>query len=1311
MKYNSITSQIMINDPSLASEKRFWETQLVGQHVSAFPPDFSSHMNPNMETLSFDMPQELLVCLREKVNNSDIGFFIYLLAALKWMLCKYRYTDTVIVGVPVFGLDSPNKRINDMLLVRSDIHSSLTVKEWLNLVKSNVLQADSNHNFPVVDYMQKIHVTNEVQGGIHTSIRMDGLHHQEYGQNLQHDCMIHIRHRETNIQIDFVYDAALYARESIEQVFQHWMYALQLFGNSSELQLNELELLTADGMKNQQHWASRDEWLGRGKTLIHTRFEEIARLYANRTAVVSEQEELSYQELNNRANILAHHLRDRGVKEGTIVGLMLERSIDMIVAILGVLKAGGAYLPLDAEYPQERLSYMLQESGASLMIADQPLDWDIGLIVLSEMNWNVVRGNLVPVNRDNDLAYMIFTSGTTGQPKGVMVEHKNVIQLLLANGKFNFGPMEVWSCCHSFCFDFSVWEMYGALLYGGKLIIVSKMTARNPRDLLNLLRREKVTILNQTPTSFNMISEEEMERQDTGLYLHTIIFGGEKLNPGILRKWKSKYPIVKLVNMYGITETTVHTTYKEIDEADIELGVSNIGVPLNHHSLLVLDDNMKRIPIGAIGELYVSGECLARGYKNNQALTDERFIPHPYKSGDKCYRTGDLVKWNRNTELVYIGRKDQQVKIRGHRIEIGEIEQTALHCPFVTDVFTKLIQDDDQQKLCLYYVSQPIVPNKELRQFFDDKLPAHMIPTYLISIPIMPITINGKVDKNQLPDPLSALSMPREIRRASEINERVVSDVWQSVLKVDELSLDDSFYELGGDSIKAIQIASRLHSQGMNVEVEHILKYPILADLIPFIDNCNDQVLHKVFTGETQLTPIQHWLFEYPHEFVNHYNQGVMLFSDQRFDAEVVEKIFKSITDRHDSLRMTFNICNNVIVPYINERSGKYFDLEVIDYRGVQDYRTQLECEADKLHSKINIQQGPLIKILIAKANHGDHLLIVIHHLIVDGVSWRILLEELDIELRSLKNGSLSVRRPTTSYHEWSNYLYELSESDTLQAQRGYWKFIKDCTQPIFERANGTSKFKPVETEVEVLFTVEETRVLVKEIHHAFNTRVHEILITALGIALHNFTGDTEFVIDLEGHGREVTDSGISLTKTIGWFTSIFPFHLKVSAQDLTGIIKQTKEQVRNIPNGGLGFGVLRYLQSPSIIDRSLDLKSDILFNYLGEFDSSIEGSIFSLSDINAGKPTHPDITSKYVLEINSLIVEEKLRVTFTYDSQQLDIGAIESFTRDYKEQIIKIMHFCKGRAKQEKTLSDFAYKQLTNDRLSAIQQYLENIN
>ncbi|MBX5604766.1 amino acid adenylation domain-containing protein, partial [Pseudomonas aeruginosa] len=549
---------------------------------------------------------------------------------------------------------------------------------------------------------------------------------------------------------------------------------------------------------------------------LQQRFEEQARQRPQAVALILDEQRLSYGELNARANRLAHCLIARGVGADVPVGLALERSLDMLVGLLAILKAGGAYLPLDPAAPEERLAHILDDSGVRLLLTQghllERLPRQAGVEVLA-IDGLVLDGyaesDPLPTLSADNLAYVIYTSGSTGKPKGTLLTHRNALRLFSATEAwFGFDERDVWTLFHSYAFDFSVWEIFGALLYGGRLVIVPQWVSRSPEDFYRLLCREGVTVLNQTPSAFKqlmaMACSADMATQQPAL--RYVIFGGEALDLQSLRPWFQRFGDrqPQLVNMYGITETTVHVTYRPVSEADLEGGlVSPIGGTIPDLSWYILDRDLNPVPRGAVGELYIGRAGLARGYLRRPGLSATRFVPNPFPggAGERLYRTGDLARFQADGNIEYIGRIDHQVKVRGFRIELGEIEAALAGLAGVRDAVVLAHDGVGGTQLVGYVVADSAEDAERLRESLRESLkrhlPDYMVPAHLMLLERMPLTVNGKLDRQALPQPDASLSQQAYRAPGSELEQRIAA-IWAEILGVERVGLDDNFFELGG---------------------------------------------------------------------------------------------------------------------------------------------------------------------------------------------------------------------------------------------------------------------------------------------------------------------------------------------------------------------------------------------------------------------------------------------------------------------------------------------------------------------------------
>ncbi|MDV2115424.1 amino acid adenylation domain-containing protein, partial [Alcaligenes faecalis] len=644
---------------------------------------------------------------------------------------------------------------------------------------------------------------------------------------------------------DFALVSQVHVAVGAQRMVQYLHHALEHLVKL--LQERDSSPLRAFSLLPPQETAQLADW-GRAKAQyqvdepIHALIEQQARNRPHDTAVLMDENSLTYEALNEQANRLAHYLIQHGVGRESRVGLAVERSLEMVVGLLAILKAGAAYVPLDPDYPSERLAYMMQDSGIRVLLTQEhlltelPQDQAIAVILLGDaaITQQSSLNPGLPVHPES-LAYLIYTSGSTGRPKGAQLSHANVVRLLSATQPwFDFGPQDVWTQFHSYAFDFSVWEIFGALCTGGKLVLVPYLTSRSPHDFLQLLQREKVTVLNQTPSAFGQLVALAQGTMPA-LALRKVIFGGEALEPKRLQPWMDVFgdAMPGLINMYGITETTVHVTYRPIVKQDLAQMGSPVGAAIPDLGLYVLDSELNRLPAGVAGELCVSGAGLSRGYLNQADLTSERFIADPFSErGERMYRTGDLARWTQAGQLEYLGRIDHQVKVRGFRIELGEIESQLLALEGVREAVVLAHGAGAETRLAAYislkatYEFSPA----DLRQRLGEVLPDYMVPASVLILEALPLNANSKVDRRALPDPEFIASAVYEAP-VGEVEEQLAR-IWSDLLSVERVGRHDNFFELGGHSLLAVQLVSRI--QGLmkrQVEIKDVFLQPTVASL------------------------------------------------------------------------------------------------------------------------------------------------------------------------------------------------------------------------------------------------------------------------------------------------------------------------------------------------------------------------------------------------------------------------------------------------------------------------------------------------
>jgi len=808
---------------------------------------------------------------------------------------------------------------------------------------------------------------------------------------------------------------------------------------------------------------------------IHRVFEEQAARFPGRIAAVLDGAELTYRELNQKANKVAHYLQRRGVGPEIVVGLCVERSLEMLVGMLGILKAGGAYLPLDPHYPRERLEFMLADAQAAVVLTqEQFAEWfghTGGEIICLDRSWSAIEqedgANPRALVFSENAAYVIYTSGSTGRPKGVIVSHANVIRLFAATQNwFRFSQNDVWTLFHSYAFDFSVWEIWGALLYGGKLVIVPYFVSRAPEVFYKLLCSQRVTVLNQTPSAFRqLIRAEENAAHSAGFDLRYVIFGGEALDLPSLKPWIDRHGDERphLINMFGITETTVHVTWRRIREADLRArSGSVIGGPIPDLQTHVLDDQFNLMPAGGIGELYVGGRGVARGYLNRPELTAARFIPDPFSSeaGSRLYQTGDLVSCLAEDELEYLGRMDQQVKVRGFRIELGEIEATIMQFSGMREC--AVIADDDGnsgKRLLAYIATTGEIATEHLRSYLRQKLPDYMVPAAIIPMQQLPLTENGKVDRRALPRPelQQAVASGTYIAPRTAV-EATLAEVWAESLGLRRVGIDDKFFDLGGDSILSIKVRAKALEQEIDFSLQQLFENPTIRALAPHVAGAaaaNGNAPHqKPFTMISDddrrklpsdaedaypLSQLQAGMVfhsEYSPDYIVYVSS---LHLRLRFDAVAMQAALDQLAVRHQMLRTSVAVSGFSQPLQLVHRAVR-LPLRVEDLRHLSPDNQRQEIDQWLCHEsqrRFNWSEAPLFRFYV-HLRDDDSIQFSISEPFLDGWSVASLLTELfERYLALLKEESLPIEPLASSYQDFVTLELEALHSGQC---RDYWK-------------------------------------------------------------------------------------------------------------------------------------------------------------------------------------------------------------------------------------------------------------------------------
>ncbi|MFL6196133.1 MAG: amino acid adenylation domain-containing protein [Thermoanaerobaculia bacterium] len=1018
----------------------------------------------------------------------------------------------------------------------------------------------------------------------------------------------------------------------------------------------------------------------------------------DRPAVVHGEERLTHGELAARADRLAARLRALGVGPDVLVGLFLERSADLVVALLAVLKAGGAYLPLETSLPRPRLSFMLDDARPSLLLTRTGL-----LPALPEHSRVVCLDELPEVAGDGgdggpaarpaagNLAYVLYTSGSTGLPKGVAVTHGGLANYLLwAAEAYPAGEGRGAPVHSPLGFDLTVTSLFLPLLAGRCVELVPE--AAGVEGLAAALAEGGFGLVKLTPAHLDVL-RRLLPPGRVAASASAFVIGGEALSGEQLAFWRENAPGLRLINEYGPTETVVGCAVHELPPTILPAGPAPIGRPIANTRILLLDRGLRPVPIGVPGELCIGGAGVCRGYLNRPALTAEKLVPDPFgPRGERLYRTGDLARRLPDGTMEFLGRVDRQVKIRGFRVEPGEIEAALAATPGVREAAVVAREG----RLVAYVTGGAAV--RALQERLRERLPEPMVPAAFVALETMPLTPNGKVDRKALPAPdQPAASAGYVAPRTRE--EEILAGVWAQVLRLPRVGVNDNFFELGGDSILSVQIVSRARQAGLLFTVRQIFEHQTVAGLALYATATEAAAAagRGPVTGEVPLTPIQRWFFAQGFADPHHFNQALRLEAREPLVPAALERALAAVVEHHDALRMRFDPATG---RQENAAAEPATPFHQVDLSALPTPRQgeAYEWAAADLQAGFDLAAGPLTRLCLFS---GGRLLWVTHHLVVDGVSWRLLVEDLEEAYRQAAAGRRPALPPkTTSFQEWSRRLAAHAASGELAGELEHWRETARVPVPRLpvdsagSSAGLTGLADLVGDEATVSFelTAGETSDLLQALPAVYHSRIDEALLSALARALAGWTGSPRLRVDLEGHGREpffadaADAEDLDVSRTVGWFTSLYPVVLEAGDADPGAALVSAKERLRAVPGRGIGYGLLGLL-----LGLETAPAAEVLFNYLGQADAPTgERALFRASTESIGPCRSPRARRTHPLEVTGMVTGGRLRITLTYGSRAYARETAERLAAGYAGALRQLI----GQARESEevfTPSDFA--------------------
>ncbi|QJB38092.1 amino acid adenylation domain-containing protein [Chitinophaga oryzae] len=1168
----------------LKKAETYWLTQLSGDlPVLDLPAD---NIRPAVKTSNgasvfIRFSPSLTAGLNKLCREEGATLFTGLLAGINALFHRYTGQEDIIMGLPVAGRDFTELENQiglylNTLALRTRFSGSDTFRELVRRQRQVLTAAYDHQLYPLDMLLDKLPLDrdmsrsplfdvlvvsqiNEQAGAGEGITSLDGLQvktmEKAEGDISEYDLLFNFTMAGDNVSLSLTYNTDIFSRRNIDVLCRHLeqLLAAAIAQPAAEVALldyllpDEKEALLVSLNKTQVRYPETET--------IVSLFEKQAVQTPARIAVDDGELPLTYEELNERANRLAHFLqKEKGIGREVAVGLLMNKTAHTIIAILGILKAGGAYVPIDPSFPEERQQYILDDAKISLVLSDgHTCATPAECIDITAIGFDAYPDiNPPAVATASGLAYVIYTSGTTGQPKGVMITHRNVVRLFFhEESLFAFTENDVWTMLHSYNFDFSVWEMYGALFYGGRLIVVPTEVARDSYRCWQLIREKGVTILNQTPSAFYQLMHVAMEDEYEIKALRCVIFGGEALLPARLAAWKHAYPGVKLINMYGITETTVHTTYKEITIAETSMPASNIGVPIPTVGVYILDARQQLMPVGVPGELCVCGAGLARGYMNNPVLTQEKFIPDPFSPGGLLYRSGDIGRWLPDGNIEYIGRKDHQVKVRGYRIETGEVETALLRHEKVKSalVIAQPEPGGNSHALVAYITAEETLDGRILKQYLSGILPEYMVPAWFVQLEAFPLTANGKTDRKALPDPVKAgLSGNDNYIAPQTTAEKQLAKIWEEVLGREGIGVLDNFFELGGHSLAAMQVISRVH-RGMKVQIglKHFFEHPVLQSLAAWIAGSSrseqEDIVPAPPAAAYDLSFAQRsiWMLSQFEERKVAYNISSVLQFDGDLDIRAFESCLDLLVVRHESLRTTFLETGGTPMQKIHPAIPGWLGAIYADLRTEPEQEKAVDLiKKQEVGKSFDLVRGPLVSVrLLHLEDQRFMLMFTIHHLVCDGWSLNLLMEETAVLYNACRLKQQSPLPPLRlQYKDYACWEKKQLESSRLSEARAFWlRHFEGGIKPVSlhggKSVSASRNFKGASHTFRLEAHLKQG---LESLARKYNVTLYPLMLCVFNVFLSRISKEEDITVLCASAGREHTD----LENILGVFVKTF---------------------------------------------------------------------------------------------------------------------------------------------------------------------------
>ncbi|WP_125152627.1 non-ribosomal peptide synthetase [Clostridium rectalis] len=1272
------------NSLDFQDEEKYWNEQLgkiTDETAKLFPVDFAktSYQSFNGKSILNYIDNEMSKNISKFCKDNCFTENTIFLTTLMILLAKYNYADNSVVGIPTQGrsLSETENMIGmfvNSIFVHLNIDKNSSIIDLLQHVHEASLNGFENQEYPFELIAEKMKnerdfTSNPVFNTMFSyeianskPINIGDCSCQIYPTNLgvsKFDLTLTVK-KESNLSylLHWEYNTDLYKEKTIEQISRHFRNLLNSLINNASISVAEVSCISFEEKRLILNKISPGYKSNIRQSSIISTFEEIVDQYPNNTAIIYDNIYLTYEEVNNYANNLAKKLKDNGVKKGDVVGLQTSQTPEMIIGIIAILKTGGVYLPIELDMPIKRVTYMLEECKVKNILYYSKYN---NLEKKDNINYHYIDINnlLTGVTFDtvittkDDPVYIIYTSGSTGKPKGVLIKNEGLSNLV--NWQINHGkikPSSVILQKSTFIFDASIWEVFSALLTGAAIQLLTTEEQNNFLALVKSIKTHKTTHMLLIPSFFNEYLNYLEETQKGGVFdnVQRVYVGAEALSLSLIEKFERVTGLsrLKLTNLYGPTEGTVVTTYYDCENVDSSTSPP-IGKPINNVNIYIMDDE-NLLGVGMVGEICFSGKNVSPGYINNIAQTNEKFKFNAEITKRIIYRTGDLGRWLSDGNVEYLGRIDQQIKIRGHRIELEEISSVLMNCEGVKAAITTTKKYKNYEKLVAYVITEDLISPRDITKQIGKILPDYMIPDSIIIVDKFPKTPSGKIDYKSLPLPMED-NQKGYVPPVTE-KEKTITGLLKTILNESKISMEDNFLQLGGDSIKAIRFSARMREYHYQIDIRSIMNAKSVKEICLKAKTINDvKLVNKNFEGKVQRSPIQEYFYKLNLKRPNHFNQSMLLNYSGEINKEILKRSFNILLSHHDMLRMTVSNGEQYINLYRENTNFSFYEFN-ISGSGI-NFLGQVEEIGNSFQSKFSLAGEPLIKVILFKGEGISYVWIICHHLIVDAVSWNIIIDDLNHIYTAIKNGEDINLQKTTSYLEWVKLLKEYSLSYASKKDLILWQNINKILKRVklFPKVDGEKIIsKNISFSVPILKDVYEI--------NKYGYSFFHLVIAITVRSIKKIWQLDEVPLTIESHGREDIGFNSPLDRTVGWFTSMYPIVIK-SENDFNVDLYNIKEIINRVPLNGLSYGVLSTFGS-----ELENITSDVSINYLGEVNSEGEGKFHSLFNIESSIKKE-DISEynaiKSPLTINCYVMDGKFNFDIFYHNQVISDHEIQS--------------------------------------------------